>query len=166
MLGASETKMTLPPKHCPECGQEYLHSVAVCADCGVALVLEREPIAAVELPPASALRLVRTATLSWSRSFSARLVEAGIAHRVELEPDADGSALATRGERLASVFVREGDVAEAARLDAEHLRRQIPDVPEDFGLAAPQQDLCPACGESADLAAAECASCGLAFNDA
>ena len=47
----------------------------------------------------------------------------------------------------ASVFVREADVAEAARLDAEHLRAQIPDVPEDFGLAAPQEDLCPACGE-------------------
>ena len=62
--------------------------------------------------------------------------------------------------------MREADVAEAARLDAEHLRTQIPDVPEDFGIAAPQEDLCPACGESADLAAAECASCGLAFRDA
>ena len=158
--------MALPPKHCPECGAEYVHSMSICADCGVALVLERLGRVLEELPPASQLRRVRTATLSWSRSFSEQLTQAGIAHRVELEPDPDGSQQASRGERLCSVFVREADAADAARLDAEHLRTQIPDVPDDFGLAAPGEDTCPACGERADLAAAECASCGLAFRDA
>ena len=157
--------MTLPPKHCPECGEEYVHSVSVCVDCGVALVLAGEAVTVHDLPPASALRRVRTATLSWARSFSVLLTETGIAHRVELEPDADGSAVATRGERLCSVFVREADVADATRLDAEHLRSQIPDVPEGFDLATPGEDRCPACGEPADLAAAECASCELAFRD-
>ena len=158
--------MALPPKHCPECGEEYVHSVSRCAACGVALVLASEPISVRELPPASALQRVRMATLSWSRSFSEQLAAAGIGHRVELEPDPDGSILATRGERLCSVFVREEDLAEAARLDAVHLRSQIPDVPEGFDPAAPGDDRCPACGEPADLAAPECADCGLAFRDA
>ena len=158
--------MALPPKHCPQCGAEYVHSVAICADCGVALVHDRLAPMVEDLPPASQLQRVRTATLSWSRSFSERLAEAGIAHRVELEPDPDGSQQATRGERLCSVFVRDADAALAARLDAEHLRSQIPDVPEDFADMTASEDACPACGEPADLAAAECASCGLAFRDA
>lgn len=158
--------MTLPPKHCPECGAEYVHSMSRCADCGVALVLERAPVVARELPPLSELKRVRTATFSWSRSFAARLEAAGIAHRIELEPDPVGTTAETRGERRSSVYVRREDAEEAARLDAEHLRLQIPDVPEDFGVAAPAEDLCPACGETVDLAAAECASCGLAFRDA
>jgi predicted amidophosphoribosyltransferase len=39
-------------------------------------------------------------------------------------------------------------------------------VPDDYGVAASGEDVCPACGEGADLSAAECASCGLAFRDA
>ena len=158
--------MTLPPKYCPECGAEYVHTMSLCTDCGVALVLELAPVAAGELPPLSELRRVRTATLSWSRSYAALLETAGIAHRLELEPDPDGSVTASRGERRCSVYVREADIAQAARLDAEHLRSQIPDVPDDYGAAAPGEDRCPACGESVDLNADECASCGLAFRDA
>jgi len=158
--------MTLPPKRCPECGEEYVHSVLVCAECGVTLVLAGEPIPVRELPPASDLMRVRTATLSWARSFSDLLAEAGIAHRVEPEVDSARASGVPRGEQLCSVFVRKEDREQAARLDVQHMRSQIPDVPENFAGGAIEDDRCPACGEPADLAAPECASCGLAFRDA
>jgi len=158
--------MTLPPKRCPECGEEYVHTMLVCTECGVALVLASEPIAVRELPPASELLRVRTATLSWGRSFSELLAEAGIAHRVEPDVDSARASGGPRGEQLCSVFVRAEDREQAARLDAQHLRSQIPDVPEDLAGGAAEEGHCPACGEPADLAAPECASCGLAFRDA
>ena len=158
--------MPLPPKHCPECGGEYVHTVLVCARCGVALVLAGEPIAVRELPPSAELSKVRTATLSWARSFSDLLAEAGIAHRVEIEDESVRVTGVSADAQLCSVFVRAEDLEQAARLDAQHLRSQIPDVPEDFAGGAIEDDRCPACGEPADLAAPECASCGLAFRDA
>ena len=158
--------MTLPPRRCPECAEEYVHTVLVCAECGVTLVLAGEPIPIRELPPASELVRVRTASVSWARSFSDLLAEAGIAHRVELEGEAVRAAAGPADAQLCSVFVRPEDREQAARLDAQHLRSQIPDVPEDFAGGAIEDDRCPACGEPADLAAPECASCGLAFRDA
>jgi hypothetical protein len=149
--------MKLPPKRCPSCGEEYLHTVAICAECGVALVLASEPVLEPDLPPVSELRRVRSASLAWARGLSERLAAADIEHRIEPEDS-------PRGQPLCSVYVRAEDLAQAARLDAEHLRSQIPDVPEGFVPAA-GDDRCPACGEAADLSAAECASCGLAFRD-
>jgi hypothetical protein len=163
MLGAGRAARMLPPKLCPACGGEYVHTVEACPACGVRLVVAGEPIAVQELPPASQLRRIRSASFSWARSFSERLVEAGIAHRVELDPAPERGE---RGERSCSVFVREQDVELAAQLDAEHVRAQIPDLPEDFSAAAADEGRCPACGEPADLEAAECPSCGLAFRDA
>ena len=157
---------TLPPRRCPECGEEYVHTVLVCAECGVTLVLAGEPIPVRELPSASDLLRVRTATLSWAYSFSDLLAEAGIAHRIEPEDDSVRVAGVPAEAQLCSVFVRPEDREQAARLDAQHLRSQIPDVPEDFAGGASEDDRCPACGEPADLAASECASCGLAFRDA
>ena len=69
-------------------------------------------------------------------------------------------------EQLCSVFVRREDGERAAQLDAQLLRSQIPDMPEDFVISSGEDDQCPACGEPADLAAPECGSCGLAFRDA
>jgi hypothetical protein len=167
MLGLSEPSMLLPPKNCPECGEEYVHSVQVCPDCGVALVLAGEAATPIhELPPASDLVRVRTATLAWGRSFSDLLAEAGIAHRVEPEDDSVRVTGIAADARLCSVFVRAEDRERAAELDADYLRSQIPDVPEDFAGDSSESDRCPACGEPADLAAPECASCGLAFRDA
>ena len=158
--------MTLPPKQCPECHEEYVHTVQVCAECGVALILAGEPIPIREMPPASELLRVRTATVSWARSFSELLAEAGIEHRVELEGDPVRVAGGPHDAQLCSVFVREEDREDAVRLDAEHLRSQIPDVPEDFSGSAAADDRCPACGEPADLGEPECPGCGLAFRDA
>jgi hypothetical protein len=168
MLGVSEPSMLLPPKRCPECGEEYVHSVQVCPDCGVVLVLEGEslPMRADELPPASDLVRVRTATPAWARSFSDLLAEVGIAHRVEPEDEPVRGTGVPTDARLCSVFVRPEDRERAAELDAEHLRSQIPDVPEEFAGSASEEGRCPACGEPADLAAPECGSCGLAFRDA
>jgi hypothetical protein len=157
--------MMLPPKRCPECGEEYVHSVQLCPECGVTLVLEGEPVVVHELPPASDLVRVRTATLAWGHSFSDLLAEAGIAHRVEPEDASVRVAGISADAQLCSVFVRAEDRERAAELDAEHLRSQIPDVPEDFAPAS-EEGRCPACGEPADLAAPECGSCGLAFRDA
>jgi hypothetical protein len=159
--------MELPPKYCPECGEEFVHTVAICPDCGVALALEAAPgpVSPRELPPASALSRVRTATASWARGFSERLTAAGIAHRIEAEPPPPARERAAREERLYSVYVEAQELAEAARLDLEHLRTQIPDLPEDLA-SGHGEDRCPACGEPADLLAPECAGCGLAFRDA
>ena len=161
----------LPPRRCPECGEEYLHSVAVCPDCGVALVLEGESMPARSAPagdlaPASDLHRVRTATMTWARSFSDLLDEVGVPHRVELEDDSVRVAGIPADEQLCSVFVRPEDGERAAQLDAQLLRSQIPDMPEDFVTGPVEDDQCPACGEPADLAAPECGSCGLAFRDA
>jgi len=166
MLGASEPSMTLPPKRCPECGEEYVHTVLVCADCGVALVLAGEPSPRRELPPVSELVCVRTATRSWAHNFSELLAETGIGHRVDVAADAGRGAGFAPGAELCSVFVRAEDAEEAARLDARYLHSQIPDVPEDYASRASEADQCPACAEPADLSAPECPSCGLAFRDA
>jgi hypothetical protein len=78
--------MQLPPKVCPECGEEYVHAASMCVHCDVALQLPSEGAGAEPegLPPASELTLVRAASVSWVRGFSLRLAEAGIPHRVEL----------------------------------------------------------------------------------
>jgi hypothetical protein len=158
--------MVLPPKRCPECGEEYVHTVQVCAECDVALVLAGEPILIRELPPTSELVRVRTATRSWAHNFSELLAEVGIGHRVEEEEESGSVAGFAHGAQVCSVFVRAEDAEEAARLDARYLHSQIPDVPEDYAQRAAEADHCPACGEPADLSAAECPSCGLAFRDA
>jgi hypothetical protein len=165
--------VNLPPKTCPSCGGEYVHRIAVCPDCGETLVLVGEALPetlspGVDLPPASQLKRVRSATTSWAKSFSELLSEAGVPHRIEIERDQEQTTppSARFGERLCTVYVREQDLAEAQRVDALHLRMQIPDVPEQGELAPPGEDRCPACGEAVDLSAEECASCGLAFRDA
>jgi hypothetical protein len=161
----------LPPRRCPECGEEYLHSVAVCPDCGVALVLEGEAMPASsepadDLPPASDLHRVRTATVAWARRFSDLLAEEDVPHRVEFEVDSVRVAGIPADEQLCSVFVLAEDRERAAQLDAELLRSQIPDMPDDFVPGSGEEGRCPACDEPADLSAPECGSCGLAFRDA
>ena len=64
--------MPMPPKVCPQCGEEYLHTASVCIHCDVALVLEGEQpaqSAPEELPPASELVCVRAASVGWGASM-------------------------------------------------------------------------------------------------
>jgi predicted RNA-binding Zn-ribbon protein involved in translation (DUF1610 family) len=158
----------MPPKLCPECGEEYLHTASACIHCDVPLVLEGERPAqrAVEdLPPASELVCVRAASVGWAMSLSQHLVEAGIPHRVQAaELDADEGSRRKPGQNLPyGVFVLAEHAEAAARIDLAHTERQIPDIPEDFGQSEISADDCPACGESIAPTATECPECGLAL---
>jgi hypothetical protein len=158
--------MQLPPKVCPECGEEYVHAASMCVHCDVALQLPSEGAGAEPegLPPASELTLVRAASVSWVRGFSLRLAEAGIPHRVELF-DAAGDTRARAQAGTCGVYVRPADAEEALRIDAAHLRSEIPDLPDEVGPAEAGADGCPACGEAIGPDASECGSCGLPFLD-
>ena len=160
--------MQLPPKICPECGEEYLHSASVCIHCDVSLLPEGEQPARLqreELPPISELICVRASSVGWARSLSERLVEAGIPHRIEAaSSDADDGSRRHPGRILPyGVYVYPEDEAEASRIDRAHTEHQIPDIPEDFDPSAVSEDSCPACGESILAAESECPGCGLAL---
>lgn len=162
MLAGRESTMALPPKMCPRCESEYMHTASVCAHCDVELVDSgawvRAPVQ--ELPAASELALVRAAGMGWVLGLSERLVEAEIPHRVEpLEARDD------RGETSAGpygVYVREGDLAFARRIDAAHLAHEIPEA-EVADAGSFGEDACPACGEAISERDAECGACGLVF---
>jgi hypothetical protein len=158
--------MPMPPKVCPECGEEYLHTASVCVHCEVPLVLEGErpaPGAAEELPPASKLVCVRAASVGWAMSLSEYLVEAGIPHRVQAaESDEEEGSRRKPGQNLPyGVFVLAEHAQQAAQIDLDHTDRQIPDIPEDFGQTEISADDCPACGTSISPTATECSDCGL-----
>jgi hypothetical protein len=156
--------MPLPPKLCPECGEEYVHSAVRCVHCDVDLVhAEEMPERDVgaELPPPAELTAIRVASAGWALALSERLVEAGIPHRIEEVAEETGDA----GSRAAGpygVYVRAADAARARALDGEQLAREIPDLPEDWE-AAPEGEGCPACGAALPEAAAECPDCGLSL---
>ena len=158
--------MLLPPKVCPSCRDEFVHAATVCAQCDVELVLPENlptPVAQT-FPPASELACVRVAASGWSLGLAERLVEHDIRHRVELV-ESDGSA------QVYGVFVLPEDLEVAREIDAEHARREIPDLPEGFDprdmregsvdLGEASEDVCPACGDALDSAAQECGGCGL-----
>lgn len=154
--------MALPPKLCPECESEYVHAMTSCVHCDVELVHLDELVAAParELPPASELSLVRAAGMGWVLALSERLVEAGIAHRVDpLEPRDEGD---TTPPGPYGVYVCEKDLESARRIDAAHIEREIPDADLGGG-AAVAENACPACGDLISESDPECAGCGLAF---
>ncbi len=154
--------MALPPKLCPECGEEYVHSAVHCVHCEVALVHAEELAPAAsgpELPPAAELTPIRMAAADWALALSERLVEEGIPHRVEAVAEAQRGA---RGGRYV-VYVRPEHAARARALDAEQLTREIPDLPEDWQAAAPEGEGCPACGAAVAESDSECPDCGLAL---
>lgn len=152
--------MEFPPKYCPDCGEEYVHHAAQCADCGVALVLEPPsvggPVGA--LPERDRLVAVRSGETSWVRGLAEELSAAGIPSRVERgesEPSRRG-----HGPRL-TLYVRPEDAPRAAEIDATYARTQVPDLPEEASSGWAETEGCPACGTALADDAAECPECGL-----
>jgi len=154
----------LPPKVCSRCGEEYVHSALTCVDCGIPLGFDApaaEPT--FDLPPAEQLVAVRNAEVPWIEGLAHALADAGIPSRVEL-PRREDSTVQSRGLGAirCTLFVRKEDVPEAARIDAEFARTQVPDLPE-ADAAWSESDACPGCGSAVAADAVECAECGLAF---
>ncbi len=168
------SRVELPPKVCPSCRVEYLHTAEVCSDCGVTLVAPEEvpdtpPDA---MPPASELVVIRAETASWIDGLGERFEEAGIPHRIELVPQP-----AWRG-RVCAILVRPEDEERAREVDAVYLRAQLPDLadvePQEgeedegedgggIGPLAEADDACPGCGTTLGADASECPECGLCF---
>jgi hypothetical protein len=153
------------PKLCPECGEEYVHTVLRCPDCDVALGADGPaPAAAFELPDAEQLVLLRNAEVPWIDGLAHALAEAGIPSRVELPRVEDTKSVQSRGmgNVRCTIYVRSEDAPEAARIDAEFARTQVPDLPDDAEQHA-ESDGCPGCGTTVASDATECPECGLAF---
>jgi hypothetical protein len=157
--------VSLPPKLCPECGEEYLHTAERCVHCDVALVQpdQVETTETPDLPPIGELTCVRAASVGWATSLSDRLREAGIPHRIEaVGGEGMGSAQRPGHQVPYGVYVQNEDFAAAAEIDRIHMASQIPDIPDDFEEGAELgDDACPACGEPLPPDAPECAGCGL-----
>jgi hypothetical protein len=158
-----------PPKFCPECRDEYIHSATICVDCDVPLVFEGELGAdgAGELPPISELVCIRASAVGWAKALSEKLAEAGIPHRIQAAGADDGEGDQQKpGENLPyGVYVLEEDVEDATEIDLEHTNSEIPDIPEGFENAGPDGDgeTCPACGDPITPTTDECPGCGLAI---
>ena len=159
--------MPLPPKVCPECEEEYLHSASICVHCDVSLVLSTdfERVRPEALPPPAELRCIRVATPPWAHGLSERLQEAGIPHRVEALAAADAAAQRGASGTACGVYVLPEDADRAQEIDTRYLETQLPDL-EGRGAATPvDEDTCPACGDPLDPGAAECPGCGIPFGD-
>jgi len=161
----------MPPKFCPECRDEFVHSATICVGCDVPLVLEGELGAdrGEELPPISELVCIRASAVGWARALSEKLAEAGIPHRIQAAGADDGEGEGEQqkpGENLPyGVYVLDEDVEEATKIDLEHTNSEIPDIPEGFEGAQSDvaDDACPACGDPIVPTTDECPGCGLAI---
>lgn len=154
--------MQLSPKHCPQCRAEYVHETMRCSDCDVPLVLEEEleTRQGLEMPPIAELVLVRAATWGWVERLATRLADSGIDCRVEPLEDSDRHPSSTSAPTC-GCFVRPEDAERAATIDADFMRSEIPDLPDEAHEI--EAGSCPACGTENDPNAAECSDCGLAF---
>ena len=157
--------MELPPKVCPRCGEEYVHTAQRCVDCDVPLGHDApEEEAAFELPPAEELVPLRNAEVPWIEGLANALAEAGIPSRVEL-PRREEDTVQSRGLGAirCTIYVRPEDGAAATRIDAEFARTQVPDLPVEDAGEWGESEGCPACGAALGGDASECPECGLAF---
>jgi hypothetical protein len=156
----------LPPKICPRCGEEYVHTMQRCRDCDVPLGSDApaEEAAAPELPPADQLVALRNAEVTWIEGLAHALADAGIPSRVEL-PRREDQSVQSRGMGAirCNLYVRPEDAAAAARVDAEFARTQVPDLPDEQAGEWGESETCPGCGSELGADASECAECGLSF---
>ena len=159
----------LPPKICPRCGEEYIHTMQRCRDCDVPLGSEAPAAegAAPELPPADELVALRNAEVPWIEGLAHALADAGIPSRVEL-PRREDQSVQSRGMGAirCNLYVREEDAAAAARVDAEFARTQVPGLPDDQAGELGESETCPGCGSELATDPTECAECGLSFGAA
>jgi ribosomal protein L40E len=157
--------MNLPPKVCPRCGEEYVHTAERCVECDVPLGLEAPPDApAFEMPPVEELVELRNAEVPWIEGLAQALAEAGIPSRVDLLRREDDTVQSRGlGAIRCKIFVRREDGPEATRIDAEFARTQVPDLPDANAGEWRAGDDCPACGATLTPDAVECPDCGLAF---
>jgi hypothetical protein len=159
----------LEAKLCPECLSEFLATVEVCSDCGVPLVHPDEvgdDTDGEDLPAIGELVPIRVASIPWIQGLSELLQDAGVAHRVGPPPEpAEKAGAERRSHDLGmAVYVLPEDQQEAMRMDAEHLRAQIPEASEAEDHAPGNGgEGCPACGEAVSAEDQECSSCGLPF---
>jgi len=147
--------MDLPPKICPECGAEYVHTVLVCADCDVALEVpnpHQRPALQRQLPPASELALVAAGVPREMERIALELQRYGISCRIDTHP---------AGSRVA-VYVHPEDAGFAAQRIHDLI---LPHEDDAVELASPGSELeaCPACGAAVSDTDSACADCGLAF---
>jgi hypothetical protein len=157
--------MELPPKICPRCGEEYVHTVQRCADCDVALGLDApDAEVAFDMPPVEELVQIRNAEVVWIEGLAHALAEAGIPSRVELLRREDDTVQSRgMGAIRCTIHVRREDAVAATRIDAEFARTQVPDLPVADAGEWGESDACPACDTPLAADAAECPECGLAF---
>jgi len=157
--------MNLPPKICPRCGEEYVHTATTCVECNVPLGLEAPPEdPAFELPPSEELVALRNAEVPWIEGLAHALAEAGVPSRVEL-PRREDDSVQSRGLGAirCTIFIRPEDGPVATRIDAEFARTQVPDLPDANAGEWGESDACPGCGNALASDATECPECGLAF---
>ena len=155
----------LPPKLCPSCGDEFVHSATRCGSCDVDLVGADTPLDPVrdQLPASDELVPLRAENAAWVDSLGARLAREEIPCRVEVLDGAGGRG--PRGSDHSLVLlVRRQDLERAREIDHALLRSQLPDMPEDVDTSVSETEHCPACGSSIAEDATECPDCGLGFD--
>lgn len=146
-------------KHCPDCAEDYMPHVDVCADCGGALVTrDDEAVSAAPappvLPPGDYRLLLHSDRAAELDPLVARLAAAQVPARVEVAARGQGFDLKVREPERGRALELLGDVLGDAAAGEEALSRHFD--AERGGYA-----VCPACESALPSGAAECTECGL-----
>ncbi len=143
-----------PPKTCPSCRVEYLHTAEICADCDVALVSgplpEPEDDAGASLPSTDELALVLR-DQPWELERMAQvLASADLRARIDRV-----------GERELGLYVLPSDRAAALLVVHEYRAATLHDA--EAGAIGEALTACPTCQTDLHPAATSCPECGLEF---